>query len=42
MLDAIERLKAEFPVLNPTEGLNEIRRHLLGEPEIFPCVGGYK
>src|SRR5215469_11807308 len=42
MLDSIERLKAAFPVLNPSAGLHEIRRHLRGEPEIFPCVGGYK
>ena len=42
MLDAIERFKAEFPVLNPTAGLREIRRHLLGERKVFPCVGGYK
>jgi MoaA/NifB/PqqE/SkfB family radical SAM enzyme len=42
ILDSIERLKAAFPVLNPSAGLQEIRRHLRGEPEIFPCVGGYK
>ena len=42
MLDSIERLKATFPVLNPSAGLQEIQRHLRGEPEIFPCVGGYK
>jgi hypothetical protein len=42
MLDAIERFKAEFPVLNLTAGLREIRRHLLSEHEVFPCVGGYK
>jgi MoaA/NifB/PqqE/SkfB family radical SAM enzyme len=42
MLDSIEQLKTMFPVLNPTAGLREIRRHLSGEPEIFPCVGGYK
>lgn len=42
ILDSIERLKATFPVLNPSAGLQEIRRHLRGEPENFPCVGGYK
>jgi MoaA/NifB/PqqE/SkfB family radical SAM enzyme len=42
ILDSIERLKAAFPVLNPSAGLQEIRRHLRGEPENFACVGGYK
>jgi len=42
MLDSIEGLRATFPVLNPSAGLQEIRRHLRGEHEIFPCVGGYK
>jgi MoaA/NifB/PqqE/SkfB family radical SAM enzyme len=40
--DAILAVKKRFPVLNPTASLLEMKRHVRGEAEIFPCVGGYK
>jgi MoaA/NifB/PqqE/SkfB family radical SAM enzyme len=41
-LGEIKALKRHFPVLNPTRGIEDVQRHLRGEAEIFPCVGGYK
>ena len=47
-LDAVfEEIKAlkrekDFPVLNPTESLTEMQRHLRGERERFGCLGGHK
>jgi MoaA/NifB/PqqE/SkfB family radical SAM enzyme len=31
-----------FPVINPTESLTEMQRHLRQEPEKFGCLGGHK
>ncbi len=31
-----------FPVVNPTESLSEMQRHLRGEKERFGCLGGHK
>ena len=31
-----------FPVVNPTESLDEMQRHLRGEKEKFGCLGGHK
>jgi len=31
-----------FPVVNPTESLTEMQRHLRGEHERFGCLGGHK
>lgn len=31
-----------YPVVNPTESLNEMQRHLRGEKEKFGCLGGHK
>ena len=33
---------SSFPVVNPTESLNEMQRHLRGEKEQFGCLGGHK
>src|SRR5262249_32910807 len=41
-LQEIQALKAQFPVLNPTASLEDIPRHVRGEPEPFACVGGHK
>ena len=41
-LQSILGMKPEFPVMNPTESVADIRRHLRGEREMFPCVGGHK
>ncbi len=40
--DAVEALKQDIEVHNPTASLQEMRRHLQGEREKFPCFGGYK
>ena len=41
-LDAIGRLKKQFPVLNPQASLAEVGRYVRGEPQAVPCIGGYK
>jgi len=40
--EAVKTLKRSFPVLNPTASLDDMQRHLRGEPERFECLGGYK
>jgi MoaA/NifB/PqqE/SkfB family radical SAM enzyme len=47
LLGVFERIKSlkrngGFPVMNPTESLNEMQRHLRGERERFGCLGGHK
>jgi MoaA/NifB/PqqE/SkfB family radical SAM enzyme len=44
VFEKIKQLKkrSSFPVLNPTESLNDMQRHLRGERERFACLGGYK
>jgi MoaA/NifB/PqqE/SkfB family radical SAM enzyme len=44
VFEKIKRLKAhsELAVVNPTESLIEMQRHLRKEPEKFGCLGGYK
>ena len=34
--------RSDFPVMNPTESLSEMQRHLRGERERFGCLGGHK
>ena len=34
--------RSGFPVVNPTESLDEMQRHLRGEKEKFGCLGGHK
>lgn len=34
--------KSGYPVVNPTESLREMQRHLRGEKENFGCLGGHK
>lgn len=41
-LEAIKALKKHFPVHNPVNSLDDIRRHVRGEKERFSCVGGHK
>lgn len=41
-LEAILRLRKHFTVLNPIVSIRDVQRHLRGEPERFPCVGGFK
>jgi MoaA/NifB/PqqE/SkfB family radical SAM enzyme len=43
VFEQIKQLKNEgFPVLNPTESLRDMQRHLRGQPEKFGCLGGHK
>jgi MoaA/NifB/PqqE/SkfB family radical SAM enzyme len=47
LIDVFERIKrmkrrGGFPVVNPTESLTEMQRHLRHEPERFGCLGGHK
>jgi MoaA/NifB/PqqE/SkfB family radical SAM enzyme len=46
LLAVFEQIKAlkrsGFPVVNPSESLDEMQRHLRQEKERFPCLGGHK
>jgi MoaA/NifB/PqqE/SkfB family radical SAM enzyme len=47
LIGVFEQIKAMkrqtgFPVINPTESLTEMQRHLRKEPERFGCLGGCK
>jgi MoaA/NifB/PqqE/SkfB family radical SAM enzyme len=44
VFEKIKELKRKggFPVVNPTESLSEMQRHLRREPERFGCLGGHK
>jgi len=40
--ERVRDFKRRFPVLNPDAALAEMIRHLGGQPERFPCLGGGK
>jgi len=40
--EAVKALKREFHVVNPTASIDDMQRHLRGEPEQFGCLGGWK
>ena len=44
VFERIKQMKADsgFPVVNPTESLSEMQRHLRKQPEKFGCLGGHK
>src|SRR6267378_6987949 len=44
VFEKIKRMKERsgFPVVNPTESLTEMQRHLKKQPEKFGCLGGHK
>jgi MoaA/NifB/PqqE/SkfB family radical SAM enzyme len=42
VIDAIGRLRKQFPVLNPRASLMEVARYVRGEPQEVACIGGYK
>jgi len=44
VFEQIKRMKraSGFPVVNPSESLTEMQRHLRGEKERFGCLGGHK
>jgi hypothetical protein len=40
--EAVKALKKDFHVVNPTSSIEDMQRHLKGEPEKFGCLGGWK
>ena len=44
VFEKIKQMKKRsgFPVVNPTESLSEMQRHLRADREKFGCLGGYK
>ena len=40
--DTVEALKKRFRVVNPTASIEDMKRHLRGQKEKFPCLGGYR
>ena len=44
LFEKVKRMKARsgYAVVNPTESLTEMQRHLRGEKERFGCLGGHK
>jgi MoaA/NifB/PqqE/SkfB family radical SAM enzyme len=44
VFEKIKQMKRRsgFPVVNPTESLTEMQRHLRKQPEKFGCLGGHK
>src|SRR5580692_7170326 len=44
LFENIKQMKKNsgYPVVNPTESLDEMQRHLRGEKEKFGCLGGHK
>jgi len=44
VFEKIKQMKRNsgFPVVNPSESLNEMQRHLRGQREKFGCLGGHK
>lgn len=47
LIEVFERIKqlkrgSAFPVVNPSESLDEMQRHLRKQPERFGCLGGHK
>ena len=47
LIEVFEKIKelkrrSRFPVVNPSESLTEMQRHLRGEKEKFGCLGGHK
>jgi hypothetical protein len=40
--EAIKALHQKFPVQNPIASLEDMQRHLRGEPERFGCLAGWK
>ena len=40
--DAVKALGKRFPVQNPVASIEDMQRHLRGEPEVFGCLAGWK
>ena len=42
LFDQVKRVKARMHVVNPTRSLEEMQRFVRGQPQQFPCLGGYR
>src|SRR5256885_10424510 len=44
VFEKIKQMKkrSAYPVVNPTESLTEMQRHLRKQPEKFGCLGGHR
>lgn len=40
--DAVLGLRQQFHVVNPVASLEDMKRFLRGQPQLFDCLGGYK
>ena len=40
--EAVKALSTRFPVQNPVASIEDMQRHLRGEPEVFGCLAGWK
>ena len=40
--EAVKELSKRFPVQNPVASIEDMQRHLRGEPEVFGCLAGWK
>jgi len=40
--EAVKDLSKRFPVQNPLPSIEDMQRHLRGEPEVFGCLAGWK
>lgn len=40
--DKVVAMKKRFRVVNPTASIEDMKRHLHGQEEKFPCLGGYR
>jgi MoaA/NifB/PqqE/SkfB family radical SAM enzyme len=42
LFEKVKAVKARMHVVNPTRSLEEMQRFVRGEPQKFPCLGGYR
>ena len=42
LFDEIKKLKKAIHVVNPTASLDDMKRYVRGEKQLFPCLAGYK
>ena len=40
--DKVKAMKSRFRVVNPTASINEMKRHMTGGEQKYPCLGGHR
>lgn len=40
--DKVKAMKSRFRVVNPTASIDEMKRHMNGQEQKFPCLGGHR